>query len=375
MIALADDLGVEPLEQGSTLVSEWEALADRVDAPPFLHPGWTFAWFEAFRIAGLCLVTVRRDGDLVAALPMQRCRSGLRSPVSPDNPMSGAVCLDEEAGAALLEHLFTLPDTKVELTFIDALPFAIDTVAESARRNRRLVWRTTVARSPYIELIGDIEQFDERLSRNRRKGMRRHRRKLEAEGELSLEVNDGGDRLDSLLDEHFALEASGWKGKTGTAIASNPETRAFYTNLARWASDRDWFRLVFLRLSGRPIACDYALVHNGVLYTLKAGYDESYRSFGPGALLLHDEIAYCFEQGLERIDLLGNEEPFKLSWTDRRVENASLRAFRRNPAGLAAWGYGTTRFQLRRAASRVKNSFHSAPAAIAEVTSLLHVVG
>jgi CelD/BcsL family acetyltransferase involved in cellulose biosynthesis len=206
--------------------------------------------------------------------------------------------------------------------------------------------------------------------------MRRHRRKLEAEGDLAFEVNDGGDRLDALLDEHFTLEASGWKGENGTAIASTPESRAFYTNLARWAADRGWFRLIFLRLSGKPVACDYALVHNGVLYTLKAGYDESYRSFGPGALLLHDEIAYCFEQGVERIDLLGNEEPFKLSWTDQSVESAALRTFRRNPQGLAAWGFNTAKVRLRQTASRLKNSFHTTQATVAltEVSSFLHVV-
>src|SRR5207247_10269646 len=69
----------------------------------------------------------------------------------------------------------------------------------------------------------------------------------------TLEVVDGSERLDELLEEGFRVEASGWKSRAGTAIASRPDTRRFYTDVARWASDRGWLRLAFLRLGGRAL--------------------------------------------------------------------------------------------------------------------------
>ena len=46
-------------------------------------------------------------------------------------------------------------------------------------------------------------------------------RLLAAEGRLSFEVEEGGERLDELLGEGFRVEAAGWKGLEGPAIAAS----------------------------------------------------------------------------------------------------------------------------------------------------------
>ena len=45
---------------------------------------------------------------------------------------------------------------------------------------------------------------------------------------MELEITDGSADLERLLQEVLTVEASGWKGEAGTAIASRPETRSFY---------------------------------------------------------------------------------------------------------------------------------------------------
>ena len=135
----------------------------------------------------------------------------------------------------------------------------------------------------------------------------------------------------------YRVEASGWKGDRATAIQSQPDTKQFYTTVAHWAAEGGWLRLACLRLDGRLIACDYALEHGGTWYSIKAGYDDEFRSYGPGALLLREEIGHCFANDVSAIVLLGNGDAFKLSWTDRCIERRWLGAFRRTPRGLAAW--------------------------------------
>ena len=65
----------------------------------------------------------------------------------------------------------------------------------------------------------------QQLGASSARNLRRRAKKLEAEvGPLTLERVDGSGRgaLDAILDEGFALEAAGWKGERGTAIACDP---------------------------------------------------------------------------------------------------------------------------------------------------------
>jgi CelD/BcsL family acetyltransferase involved in cellulose biosynthesis len=300
---------------------------------------------------------VRRGAKLAAVLPMLARGSSLCSPSNWHTPMFAPLGVDVAACDELLGSLFGQPAATVELNHFGGGEASLEAVARVARAEGRMVVTRTVARSPFIPLEGDFESYEQSLSRNRRKALRRHRRRLEDEGELRFEVHDGRSGLEDLLGELFAVEASGWKGKNGTAISCRADTESFYTDVARWAADRGWLRLAFHRLDGRPIACDFALEHGGVWYTLKAGYDEELRSFGPGALLLRDEIAHCCERGLCRIELLGHEDSFKASWTDRSSQRTWIRAFSKAPTGALRWAGSASWEQVRPPLRRVKRLF------------------
>jgi CelD/BcsL family acetyltransferase involved in cellulose biosynthesis len=146
-------------------------------------------------------------------------------------------------------------------------------------------------------------------------------------------VATGGDRLDTLLEEGYRLEGSGWKAREGTAIQSRPETRAFYGEVARWAAEQGSLRLSFLRLDGRAIAFHFNVEANDVQYHLKGGYDTDYERFSPGRLLHYLLLERCFDGGLRRYDFLGGEEPYKLQFATGTRVLARLQAFAPSAAG------------------------------------------
>ncbi len=328
--------------------AEWDAFADSLDAAPFLRPAWFEAWSTAFRRQPVQLVTVHEGGELAGAMPVEACRGGLRTPTNSHSPFYAPLAASPEARDRLLSELFAKAAGRIELDLLSGGEPLRDSAARAARDRGRLVISRLVASAPYVDLSGDFDFYEQGLSRNRRRALRRQRRRLEETGEVTFEVHDGGERLDALLEEMFRVEASGWKGRRGTAIASRPQTRRFYTDVARWAAAEGWLRLAFLRVDGEAVAADYVIEHDQVWYTLKAGYDERLRAFGPGALLLREEIAHCFAAGLARLDLLGCEDPFKLSWTSDGSSRHRIGAFRRNPSGLAHWTGATARAQARR---------------------------
>jgi CelD/BcsL family acetyltransferase involved in cellulose biosynthesis len=315
-----------------SLAPEWERLAERVDALPFLRPGWILPWLDAFGTGSPEAITVERDGELVALLPMQRRGGRLRSVSNWHSPVFAPLALDGAARDALLAQLFARGRSSVELNLLD--DDLLGSIGDSARGAGRRVRKRTIASCPVVEMGDCFDTYERGLSRNRRRSLRRGRRQLEAEGAVSFDVHTGVYGLDAALDELFSVEASGWKGKRGTAIASNPNTRRFYTDVARWAAERGWLRIGTLRLDGRAIACDYSIAFDGAWYSLKSGYEESYRRFGPGALLLREQLRHCCEEGVTTFELLGTEDSFKLSWAERSSERTRVHAFDRSLAGL-----------------------------------------
>ncbi len=318
----------------------WEDLAERASAEPWLRPGWIDAWWRAFGRGRLELLCVRRDGELVAVLPLERRRGALAATANWHSPMFSPLAVDEDALAHLMGALFRAPRTAmISLRPVPSGEGADAAIRQAAREAGHRLLEHVQLRSPYVSLEGTIEEFRERgrPSRSVLKEIRRCRRRLESEGELTFEVRDGSERLEALLAECFEVEAAGWQGAEGSAMSSRPQTRDFYADVARWAADRGWLRLIFLRLDGRAIAAELCLEQGGVLFDLKGGYRQEYRKQGPGKIIALETIEWAYAQGLRGFDFVGSDDPYKLQWTDVVRERSILRAFAPTPAGAAAW--------------------------------------
>ena len=311
---------------------EWEELADRTQAPPWVRPKWLSAWFDAFGQGALEIVALRRNGRLAAVLPLVRRRGAVASPTNWHSPDFRLVAEDADAKRALVEAVVSAGRRRVTLGFVDQFDAGLFRHA-SERRGYRLVERT-LEKSPYLSIEGDHEAYERSLDRRVVSEARRRRRRLAEQGELTFQVEDGRQRLDQLLEEGFRVEASGWKGEAGTAIASREETRRFYTEVARFCAKADWLRLAFLRLDGWPIAFKFLVVHGRVFSQLKSGFDEEYRKFAPGILLLRDAIAQAFENGATTYEFLGADDPFKVEWASGRHERKVVQAFAPSLMGI-----------------------------------------
>src|SRR3954452_13545636 len=331
---------VERHDAVAPLADEWDALAARLGAAPFLRPGWIDAWIDAFGAQGVTILAARRGGELAGVLPLERRRGRvLAGTANAHSPLGGALADGPEAAKALADALLAVPHARADFVYADP----DDAVLAELRRRRPAIARLQ-AEQPYVDTSGDFDAYVAGLARKHRKEVGRLRRKLEATGELSFEFADGSERLDELLEEGFAIEGSGWKSESGTAINSSYAERRFYTQVARWAASSGWLRLAFLRLDGRAIAFDYCLDSGGSFYALKGGFDTDYRRAGPGTVLTYESIKRAFEDpGLRTYEFLGDADEYKLAWTATRHQRLRVQAFSRSPLGLgqlAAWRYG-----------------------------------
>ncbi len=337
-----DDVHVDAGSVRETLTAEWDALADRVDAPPWLRPGWFAAWRAAFGQGREHLVAVRDGARLVAVMPVQEHRRRVSGPTNWHTPWFGVV---SEAGRVgeLAQRLLEGRPHRITLSFVREDEETLGACRDAFARAGYSILERTLQRSPYLELGGGWAEYEQRLGAHRRKDLRRFRRRLDEVGRVEIVVEPGSSRLEELLDEGFAVEARGWKGRVGTAITSRPQTALFYRALARWAAARGWLRLAFLRVESRAIAFDFALETGAGHFPLKIGFDEDYRQYAPSVLLRHAMIQRAFAQGLPTYEFGGNTEPWKLDWTSSVREKKLLQAFAPSLAGRTdalAFRYG-----------------------------------
>jgi CelD/BcsL family acetyltransferase involved in cellulose biosynthesis len=333
------------LHAGVELVAdEWDALADRTASVPWFRPGWFRAWYEAFAPGEEQVLTVRAGpgSAVVGVVPLREERGVIRSATNWHTP---EFCLlaDSDALESLAGALVQRRPHRIELQFVDSEDPGTSAFRAAAESAGYTILARQLERSPYIETGGDWKSYVAERSGKLLRELRRRRRRLEAEGRFEFEVHDGTERLEELLEEGFRVEAASWKSAAGSAIASEPSTRRFYGEIGRWAADRKWLRLAFLRLDSKPFAFDFALEEGGVHYLLKTGYDPAYGRFAPGMLLRHEMIARAFAEGLRSYEFLGNDEPWKLEWTTTVRRRELLQAFAPTVRGRlehAAFAYG-----------------------------------
>ena len=333
------------LDSIEPIAPEWDDLATRAGATPFLRPGWFQAWWNAFGRGRLEIATVRSGGRLVAVAPLYRHMGSVLAVANVHSPHFGPLAEDAVAERALVDGLFDSRPAHTSLCYLDAASPATGEIARAAGAHGRQLLTVTIQRSPYVGTDGDWNAFERHLSGKFVADLRRRRRALGHVGEVAVEVADGAENLRDLLTQAFRLEPSGWKSQRGTAIVSKPQTQRFYSELADWAAPRRLLRLAFLRLDNRPIAFQYALEDDRSWYFLKGGVDPEAKRFAPGKLLVHAMLERAFSNGLRSFEFLGADEPWKNDWRPAHRELLLQHSFPRTPAGLA-WNSAIVAWRL-----------------------------
>jgi CelD/BcsL family acetyltransferase involved in cellulose biosynthesis len=143
-----------------------------------------------------------------------------------------------------------------------------------------------------------------------------------------MRVFTDGPDLDRELDRVFALEASGWKGRAGTAILSSPRTERVYRSFAHGAARQGWLRLYLLELDGLLVAADYGCAFNHTGYLMKTAYSERHARCSPGLILRAAVLRASIEEDLRAYDFLGNADPYKTRWTAGTRSRTTIWAYR-----------------------------------------------
>lgn len=181
------------------------------------------------------------------------------------------------------------------------------------KSSRRWIWDNSIE-SPYLPIQSDWETYYKNLSKNLRNSVRRGIKDIQKCGTLKTLDYSTPDRVDAGIKIIYDISERSWQAQEGTDISSGKDGR-FYASFAKGAAERGWLNLKILALDDHPIAFEYNLCFGGTVYELKSGYDQTYRQFSPGKILMRYNVEYFISHKYSEIDFMGASDEYKLQWT------------------------------------------------------------
>lgn len=243
------------------------ALCALADAPPrliglmpvmSLWRAWKIplpALISAHPYGTLCSPLLDRDaaGEAAARLMVQARGAGAHALVLRDVALDGPAM---NAFAAALRH-----DGLVPRVLVSHLRASLD------------------ARQDADQLLHDA------LGAKKLKELRRQRNRLAEHGSVSFDVARTPDEVRAALETFLQLEASGWKGKSGTALVQDDGDAAFIRRAAPALAQTRQCEIITLRAGQTSVAAGVVLRHQDRAFFFKVGVDARFAKYSPGVQL------------------------------------------------------------------------------------------
>ena len=281
---------------------QWRALAQRAVEPNgYYLPAWELAVSATARGRTNASALPAFDGSstrLIGLMPVISLWHALKIPLpalvsahpygtlcSPlldrDAPIEAAASLLQQARAAGA-HALVLNDVALDGAAMNAVR---QVLSRDGLKPRVL--------SSYMRASLDATQDAETLLRDalgtkKLKELRRLRHRLEEHGPVTFEIARRLDEIGPALETFLQLEASGWKGKRGTALVQHAGDAAFIRRAVPALAETAQCEIITLRAGTTPIAAGIVLRHQDRAFFFKLGIDERFAKYSPGVQLTLD---------------------------------------------------------------------------------------
>ena len=294
----ADTDALLPLSAIDT--NDWRSLSERAVEPNgYYLPEWEIsvnasargrtdasalaAWHEARLVGLLPVVSMARAYKIpLPALVSAHPYGTLCTP-----PLDRAI--SDDAVTQLMEQARKAGARALILRDMSLDGPAMKAVAESLGREalRPRVLQSYLRAS--LEATREAETLlQDALGAKKLKELRRQRHRLAEHGAVNFDVARSPNEVTAAIETFMKLEASGWKGARGTALAQDEGDAAFIRRATAALAETGQCEIATLRAGDTPVAAAIVLRHQDRAFYFKLGVDERFAKFSPGVQLTLD---------------------------------------------------------------------------------------
>lgn len=287
-------------------IEAWDRLAREAAEPnPFFESWYLLPSLRHLpHTGGVVVLRFEQDGRLAGLLPVVRAARYYGWPAPQLSSWTHANCFcgvplvargcgdtfwqavlswaDTHAAAALFLHLRGIPLDGPVHAALESVLAREGRGAEVVHSQQRAMLASDLSPDGYL---------DASLSGKKRKELRRQARRLAEEGDLAVVRRTDATDLAGWCDQFLALEAAGWKGKAGSALACDGATERMFRESLEGAAQRQRLERLTLTLGSRPIAMLATFLAPPGAFSYKTAFDERYARFSPGVLLQQENLA------------------------------------------------------------------------------------
>ncbi len=325
-----------PWPEMASDIDNWDRLASQAAEPnPFFESWYLLPSFEAFDPEkDLSVLRFEQDGALCGLLPIRRQSRYYGWPIPNlsswvhENCFLGTPLIargyeipfwqaflgwaDANAGSALFLHMRDMPlDGHVHAALLSVL----------AKQSRQIEIVHREERALLASHLSAEEYWNASLSAKKRKELRRQAKRLAEQGQLAFVTQTDNAGIHEWTEQFLALEAAGWKGEAGSALACEAATSRLFRQSLNGAAERGKLERLALTLDGRPIAMLATFLTPPGSFSFKTAFDEAYARFSPGVLLQQENLSSVLDRtGIDWSDSCASADHPMIDhiWRERR---------------------------------------------------------
>ena len=303
-------------------VAEWRALSERATEPNgYYLPDWELAinassrgrvgafaisaWSDAEKLTGLMpVISMWRACKiplpaLVSADPYGTLCTPMLDRDMPEDAVTGILQQARQAGA----HALMLRAASLDGAAMKAFTNVLRRDGMAPRVLQSHVRAALDARRDADQLLREA------LGHKKLKELRRQRNRLAELGAVDFDVARTPAEMAAAVETFLALEASGWKGKRGTALGQDEGDAAFIRRATSALAEVGQCEIVTLRAGESAVAAAIVLRHQDRAFYFKLGVDERFAKFSPGVQLTLDLTRHlCADPAIAMVDSTANAD-------------------------------------------------------------------
>lgn len=314
--------------------AKWEELAKAAVEPnPFFEQHFVLPSAAALKEDVALLVAISADGEWSGCLPVHYASRWQRLPIRVLAAWRHLYCF---LGTPLIR-------TGAEVESLEAwlgpagpqrrMLFGFDKLGADGPVAKALHSVAELAGTPAVRferytratLNRDRESGHLGIKTKHRRELDRQRRRLAEQLGEDIEIRDRSNDP-TATDDFLRIEASGWKGRAGTAFASIPGHADLFKEMCAAFAAQGRLQLISLETENRIAAMKCNISAGAGLFCFKIGFDEGFSAFSPGIQLERATIESLQEAppSLSWIDTCAdpNNRMSKRMWPDRRTIEA-----------------------------------------------------
>ena len=322
--------------------AQWNALLHKGDSLPLpLTQEWLIAWWSVFHEQhALEIRCLFRGGELIGFAPFVRRQERYRGvPVeilelaaNGHSPYSAVVldpALDETEASRCLALLCEVATNQIGVFFkLEKGSAGYRFIHEQAQVGEFWAGEKLGLCTPVISIDRPWADFWSARERKLKKSLNHKLNRFHRSPSLSVTAVPMVSSADPVFQDLVEVSGNSWKVEVGNDLKSNHQGRTFLASLIDALGPDGAVTAWLVRDGDKPVAYELHLCVDGIVYPIRADYDQAYREVSPGSVLEYTALKSLFDHQTAREYYTCADDYWYLSnWTSCYREFCTLEVF------------------------------------------------